>query len=138
MRPSELHRLARVLGKRATLGAMSTIACAAVLAACGGGSEDDEGSIPAQAAESIETMLDDVQEAFDAGECEAAAASAAEIQATIAGLGADVEGDLEEALVQASDNLVTLVREDCKPPEEEPPTDEVPPTGVTGEEGAVP
>ena len=45
MRPRRLHRLARVLGKRATLGAMSTIACAATLAACGE-SDDPEPSIP--------------------------------------------------------------------------------------------
>lgn len=135
MRPTGLHRLARVLGKRATLGAMSAIACAAALASCGG-SEEDEGTIPTQTGQNILTKLDDVEQQFDAGECDAAEASALQIQAAIAGLNS-VKGNLEEALVEASGNLVTLVREDCEPADEEKEPPE-PPSGATGEEGTVP
>jgi crotonobetainyl-CoA:carnitine CoA-transferase CaiB-like acyl-CoA transferase len=137
MKPRGLHRLARVLGKRATLGAMSTIACAAVLAACGEESKEDEGFIPAQTGENILLKLDEVQARFDDGKCDEAAASAAQIQAAVAGI-QTVKGDLEEALVKASDNLVTLVREDCEPAEEKIPEEEEDPTGTTGEEGVVP
>ena len=137
MRPSGLHTLARVLGKRATLGAMSTIACAIALASCGEGSDEDEGTIPEQTGDAIVQKLDVVQQQFDAGECDDAEASAAQVQAAIAGLESDVEGDLEEALVQASANLVTLVRDECEPAEEKDPPDE-PTTGATGEEGAAP
>ena len=133
MRPRGLHTLARVLGKRATLGAMSTIACAAMLAACGGSEDPDEGSIPAQTGENIITKLDEVQTQFDDGECEAAAASAAQVQAAVAGLGSNVKGDLEAALVEASSNLVSIVRDDCVPREKPPEDDD--PSGATGEEG---
>ena len=136
MRPRGLHRLARVLGKRATLGAMSTIACAIALASCGEGSDEDEGTIPKQTGDAIVAKLDVVQQQFDAGECDAAEASAAQVQAAIAGLDSNVQGDLEEALVKASANLVTLVRDECEPAEEKLPDE--PDTGASGEEGAVP
>lgn len=138
MRPTGLHRLARVLGKRATLGAMSTIACAAALAACGEGSDEDEGTIPKQTGDAIVAKLNVVQQQFDAGACDDAEASATQVQAAIAGLESNVKGDLEEALVKASANLVTLVRDECEPAEEKEPPDDEPPTGATGEEGAAP
>ena len=47
-----------------------------------------------------------------------------------------MKGELEEALVEASGNLVTLVRDDCEPAEEPPPEED--PTGATGEEGVAP
>jgi hypothetical protein len=137
MRPRRVHTLACVLGKRATLGAMSTIACAAVLASCGGDSEEDEGSIPAQTGTNILSKLDEVEAEVEEGQCDAAAATAAEIQAAIAGLGSSVKGELEETLVEASDSLVTLVRDDCVQ-EDKPPKDDEEPTGASGEEGVVP
>jgi len=141
MRPRGLHRLACVLGKRATLGAMSTIACAAVLASCGEDSSEDEGTIPAETGASIETKLDEVETQFNDGQCEEAEATATQIQAAIGALGSSVKGQLEEALVEASGNLVTLVREDCEPVDKpvDKPSDtgnDDEPSGATGPEGA--
>jgi hypothetical protein len=139
MRPRGLHRLACVLGKRATLGAMSTIACAAVLASCGEDSSEDEGSIPSETASSIQTKLDEVEAQFSDGQCEEAEATATQIQAAIGALGTNVKGQLEEALVEASGNLVTLVREDCEPVDKPSDSDEdgdEAPTGATGPDGA--
>jgi hypothetical protein len=112
---------------------MSTIVCATVLAACGGGDEVDEGTIPLQTGENIVTKLDEVQSQVDDGECDTAEATAAQIQAAIAGINT-VKGELEETLVEASGKLVTLVRDDCVPAEE--PPDET--GGATGEEGVAP
>jgi hypothetical protein len=136
MRPRRLHTLARVAGKRARLGAMCAIVCVTSLAACGGGGEDPEPTIPPQTGENIVTKLEDVQSQVDAGECATAELSALQIEAAISDLGPDVKGDLEEALVKASGNLVTLVREDCQPADEPDPQPE-PPTGPSGEEGVL-
>ena len=134
MRPRGLHRLARVLGKRATLGAMSTIACAATLAACGE-SDDPEPSIPQGAGDAIVSALDRVQDQVDAGDCDAAEATAQNVRDAIGGLPADVPDDVQQTLVQGSDNLVQQTREQCEPAEEEEPP---PDTGASGEEGVVP
>jgi hypothetical protein len=141
MRPRGLHRLAFVLGKRATLGAMSTALCAAALAACGEDTSEDEGSIPSQTGSSILSKLDEVETQVENGQCEEAEATAAQIQAAIAALGSNVKGELEETLVEASGNLVTLVRDDCEPvdqPSDGDDGDDDEPSGATGEEGATP
>ena len=129
MRPKGLHRLGAVPGIRARLGVMCAIACATSIAACGGGDEETDGTIPQTTGDAIVMKLEEVRTQFDAGDCDAAEATAEQIQGAIAGLGSNVEGELEQALVQASGNLVKLTREDC---EEPPPPD----TGATGEEGA--
>jgi hypothetical protein len=139
MKPRGLHRLACVPGKRATLGAMSTIACVATLAACGE-SDDPEPSIPQGTGNAIVGALENIEDLVEAGECEQAAASAENVRNAIGGLPADVPDDLQQALVQASDNLVSLTRDEdqCQPEEEPPPPDAEEPTGATGEEGAAP
>ena len=131
MRPRGLHTLARVLGKRATLGAMSTIACVGALAACGE-SEDPEPSIPQGTGDAILRALDEVQAFVDEGECDAAEARAQTVRNAIGDLPVDVPDDVEQTLVQASDNLVGQTRTQCEQAEE-PPEDD--PTGATGEEG---
>lgn len=134
MKPRGLHRLARVLGKRATLGAMSTIACAAALAACGEGDEP-EPSIPEGTGDQIVTSLEIVRDAVAEGKCDEAEAIALNIRNAIGELPADVPDDLEQALVRGSDNLIQQIPEQCEPVDKEPPE---PPTGATGEEGAAP
>ena len=135
MRPRGLHRLARVLGKRATLGAMSTIACAVVLAACG---EDDElePSIPADRGTEIVDALERVRDRVESGDCDGAEATAQSIRDAISALPAEVPDELQQALVQGSDNLISQTREQCEPAEEDPPPE--PETGASGEEGVVP
>ena len=135
MRPRAVHRLASVLGKRATLGAMSTIACAAVLAACG---EDDETepTIPQEAGDAIVTALDTVEERVDEGDCEGAETKAEGVRDAISALPDDVPADLQRALVQGADNLIQQTQEQCEPAEEEPPPP--PDTGATGLEGVSP
>jgi hypothetical protein len=130
-----LHRLARVLGKRATLGAMSTIACAAALAACGE-SEDPKPTISQGASDALIAALDRVQDLVDAGDCTGAEATAQNVRDAIDGLPADVPDDVEQTLVKASDNLVSQTRTQCEPADE-PPEDEDP-SGATGEEGVAP
>jgi hypothetical protein len=139
MKPRGLHRLASVLGKRATLGAMSTIACVATLAACGK-SEDPEPSIPQGTGDAIVTALDSVQDQVDAGDCDAAEATAQHVRDAIGGLPADVPDDVQQALVKGSDNLVAQTRdptqcEQAEPKEKEEPVDT---GGATGEEGVAP
>ncbi len=139
MKPRRLHRLACVPGKRATLGAMSTIACVATLAACGE-SEDPEPSIPEGTGNAIVGALEDIQGLVEAGECEQAAVTAENVRNAIGDLPAEVPDDLQQALVQASDNLVTLTRDEdqCQPKEKPPPDEEEPVEGATGEEGVAP
>jgi hypothetical protein len=114
---------------------MSTIACAATLAACGE-SEDPEPSIPKGAGDAIVSALDRVQQQVDDGDCDAAEATAQNIRDAIGGLPPDVPDDIQQTLIQASDNLVDQTRDQCEPAEE-PPEDD-PPAGATGEEGVVP
>ena len=138
MRPRGLHRLARVPGKRATLGAMSTIACVAALAACG--EEDEpEPSIPPDAGTAIVEALDRVRERVESGDCDGAEATAQSVRDAIAALPAAVPDDLQQALVQGSDNLIQRIPDQCEPAEEEPEPEPEPEIGgATGAEGAVP
>ena len=133
MTPRPPHRLAGVPGKRARLSAMSAIVCLGAVVGCGG-EEEPENSIPAEAGNAILTQLEEVRSQFEAGNCDAAEEIAVGVRDQIESLPADVPDDLEEALVQGSDNLIAQTREDCeqKEPEPEPVP---PPTGVTGEEG---
>jgi len=137
MRLKRLHRLAHVLGKRATLGAMSTIACAAALAACGE-SDDPEPSIPEPAGNAIVAALDKAQTAIEQGECDDAEAIAQNIRDAIGAHPPDVPDDIQQTLVRASDNLVAQTRDpdQCEQQDPEPPAPE-PEPGATGEEGAV-
>jgi hypothetical protein len=138
MRPRGVHTLACVLGKRATLGAMSTIACVATLAACGE-SEDPEPSIPPTLGNNIVAALDRVETFVEEGKCDEAEATAQNVRNAIGGLPADVPDDLQQTLVRASDNLVQQTQDQCEPaeePEKEPKEKE--PTGASGEEGVVP
>lgn len=131
MRPRQIHTLARVLGKRARLGAMSATACALVFAACGD-SDEPEPSIPQPAGDAIVAALDRVEERVEAGQCDAAQGTAQNIRDAIAALPAGVPEDLKQALIQGSDNLIEQTQDQCEPTE--PPEPEVP-TGATGETG---
>jgi hypothetical protein len=135
MRPRRLHRLARVLGKRATLGAMSTIACVATLAACGG--KDEEDTIPQDQGDQIVALLDQLDQRVDDGNCVAAQATALEIVRRVEALPKEVDGELRETLVTASDNLVSQSRDPDQCQEAEEPLEEEP-SGATGEGGVVP
>ena len=137
MRPRRLHTLALVLGKRAKLGAMSTIACAALLASCGE-SDDPEPSIPEVRGDEIVAALDKAQTEVEAGECDDAQATAQNIRDAIGALPPDVPDDIQQTLVRASDNLVAQTRDpdQCEQDDPEPPAPE-PEPGATGEEGAV-
>ena len=134
MRPRGLHTLARVLGKRATLGAMSTIACALAMSACGG--EDEEGTIPQDQGDQIVALLDQLDQRVDDGNCVAAQATALEIVRRVEALPEEVDGELRETLVTASGNLVTQSRDSDQCQEAEEPLEE--PSGATGEEGVAP
>jgi len=127
MTPKALHTLDRVPGIRAKLGAMLAIACAIAVSGCGNGDEE-EGSIPSDAGDAIISQLDDLDAQVEAGKCDDAEATAQGVQAAVAGL-RDLEADLEQALVRATDNLVLQTREDCEEPEPPPPRI---PTGVRG------
>jgi hypothetical protein len=116
---------------------MSAIVCLGAAVGCGGGDEAND-SIPAEAGNAILTQLEEVRSQFEAGNCEAAEEIALAVRDQIEDLPADVPDDLEEALVQGSDNLITQTREDCEQKEPEPEPEPVPPpTGVTGEDGVL-
>jgi hypothetical protein len=134
MRPRGLHRLACVLGKRATLGAMSTIACALAMSACGG--NDEEGTIPEDQGNQIVALLDQLDQRVDDGNCAGAQATAQEIVNRVEALPQAVDGELRETLVTASDNLVSQTRDPDQCQEAEDPLEE--PSGATGEEGVAP
>lgn len=129
-----MHRLACVAGKRATLGAMSTIACALALSACGG--KDEEGTIPQDQGDQIVALLDQMDQRVDDGNCVAAQATALEIVRRVQALPEEVDGELREALVTASDNLVSQSRDSDQCQEAEEPVEE--PSGATGEGGVAP
>ncbi len=135
MKPSGVHRLARVRGFRATLGAMAATTCLFVLASCG--SEDEEPTIPADQGDQILAHLDQLEERVNDGECTAAEATARSLQQAIQNLPAEVDGELRETLVRASGNLVSQTRDpdECQDAEEEPPEEPVP--GATGAEGVL-
>jgi hypothetical protein len=131
------HRLARVLGKRAILGAVAGVGCALAMNACG--SDDDQGTIPQDQGTQIIALLDQLEQRVEDGSCDAAQATATEIGNRIQALPEQVDGELRRTLVTASGRLAEQTRTQCeeepeKPEEPLPPTD---PTGVTGETGSL-
>ena len=125
------HTLARVLGKRAILGAMATAACALAVSACGG--EEEEGTIPQDQAAQIEALLNQLEQRLDEGNCKGAEDTALEITIRVEALPDQVDGELRQTLVAASSNLVDQSRTQCEEAEEPPPVDD----GATGETGSV-
>ncbi|MDQ2676646.1 MAG: hypothetical protein M3Y34_07530 [Actinomycetota bacterium] len=118
---------------------MSTIACAAVLVACGGDDEPDP-SIPEERGPEIVAALERVRERVEAGDCDGAEETAQSVRDAISALPAEVPDDLQQALVQGSDNLIQRIPDQCEPAEKdrEPEPEPEPETGATGAEGAVP
>ncbi len=100
-----------------------TVACALTLSACGG--SKDEGTIPADRGQALINKLDSVQSLVDEGRCDEAEAAAVEVAGSIGTL--PIEGDLQQALVAASDNLIKQTQDDsqCTTPD-------VGPSGETG------
>ena len=137
MKPSGVHRLARVQGFRATLGAMATLTCLFGLAACG--SEEEERTIPADQGDQILAHLDQLEERVNAGECALAEETALSLQQTIQNLPAEVDGELRETLARASGNLVSQTRDpdQCEEAEEKVKEPEEPIPGATGAEGVL-
>lgn len=126
---NSFHTLARVPGIRARFGAMAALACALALAACGG--ESDERPIPQGDGDAILAQLEEVEAQVDAGECDAAEATAGAVADAIASLPEDVDGELRQTLITASGRLLEQTRDPDQcvvPPEPEP---EPPPTGTT-------
>lgn len=118
--------LGRVPGTRAIRGALATFACAFALTACGGG--EDGGTIPAGDGEDLLAQLDRIDSLITDGECDAAQAEATDFAEQVSALSGEVEGNVRDALVDASANLAELSQDQCEPAE----------TGASGEEGAVP
>ncbi len=120
---------------RKRFGAMAVFACVIALAACGSGGDDVESTIPQDAGAEILAQLDQIEAEVEAGECEAAQATADELNTRIESLPEDdVSGELRETLLTASGRLQEQTRdpEQCEEPELPPP-----PTGATGETGVL-
>jgi hypothetical protein len=116
-RPS---RLGSMPGIRVTL---AVVACSVGLAACG--SEDDAGPIPREQGDSLLAQLDQIEQAAQAGLCEEAQATALSFAQSVNDLPSEVDGELRQALVEASANLEQLSTEQCEPV--------IGPSGGTGE-----
>ncbi|HYH61748.1 MAG TPA: hypothetical protein VD766_07770 [Solirubrobacterales bacterium] len=118
----------------ARVGAACAIALAPSLSACGG--EEDLGTIPQAEGDAVLSQLDELRGQLDAGDCDAAEATGQDIRDNIESISQDVSEELEQALVQASDNLASLTRTDCQEPEEPEEPEPPPPTG-TSDDGTV-
>jgi outer membrane biosynthesis protein TonB len=109
-----------MLGIRASYGALATLACGLVLAACG---EEDGGSIPPAKANQWISQLEEIETAVSEGDCDAAEAEAEALaQDVSSGSVSDLDPAVQDALIEATDNLTRLAQEDCEPE-----------TGATGE-----
>jgi hypothetical protein len=133
-------------GIRAFASALAAV-CAVGLPACG---SDDEGTIPQENGQAMLAQLDDVEQAVEAQDCDTARSAAVGLTDQVDALPADVDPELRDALVEASNQLVALTQdpEQCTPvetgasddlteeepdttteaPEEELPNEENPPT----------
>ena len=119
-------RLGSMPGTRAVSSALSAVACAAALAACGG--EDTEETIPADQGQVLLDRLDQVEQRVEDGDCEAASDAALEFARGVTELPAEVDDELRQRLVEASANLEGLTQDpsQCEP------------SGATGETGPLP
>ena len=113
-------------GIRATSGALAVVACATVLAACGG--EEESGPIPQESGTQLIDQLSQIEDQIGGGDCEAAQQTALAFANSVDQLPQEVDGELRERLVEASANLEALTQdpEQCMP------------TGPSGETGALP
>jgi hypothetical protein len=99
------------------------LALAAVSAALAGcGDDEDVGDpIPQAKVDRLITELDVAQQHVEEQNCEEAATAVDQAQATVDTLDEDGVGqDVQDALGDGVDNLSVLVRQECKPEEEEP------------------
>jgi len=138
-----------MLGIRASYGALATLACSLALTACG---RDDGGSIPPAKANQWIGQLEEIEAAVAEGDCDTAAAEAEALAQDVGGDSvADLDPDVRDALIESTDNLTRLARDDCEPdtgatgvtdpttteetttPPIEPPTEETPPPEETEE-----
>jgi hypothetical protein len=111
------NRLAAMPGKGARVTCASAVAaCALLLAACGG---EDEGTIPKEQGATLLAQLDAIESSVEAGDCDAAQATADEFAATVNALPGEVPQDVRGALIEASANLEELAADpaECKEPE---------------------
>jgi len=114
-------------GIRAITGALAVAACAAALAACGG--DDEAGSIPEDQGNQLLGLLDQIDSLVEEGRCDEAQAAAVEFGGQVNQLPSAVDGELRNALVEASARLETLTEDQCDEPEIGPSDDaEVVPT----------
>jgi hypothetical protein len=99
---------------KARIGAILAVAAVAVpLAACG---DDDVGDpIPNGKAAELEALLDQVRANVDQDLCDEASADAARARTTVDTLDDDgVGADVQDALGDGVDNLMSLVRTECE------------------------
>lgn len=115
-------RLGWMLGKRAKIGALATLACALSLAACGG---SDDGTIPVETGNALLDQLERIDAAVKDGDCDLAQEESVAFAEAVNELGDEVDPQVREGLVEAGNNLSTLSREQCEPAD----------TGATGETG---
>ncbi len=94
--------------RRVLIGAALTTACLA-LSACG----SSDGEIPTAGAKRMLAALEASQSAFDSRDCSAAEEATAVLAAEIAGLDADSDGALRNALNEGTENLSRLIEETC-------------------------
>ena len=121
MSPRALSRLAAMPGLRAMLCAPATFACAAVFAACGGDGEV-EGEIPSAKGNQWIGQLETIDQAIADGDCVTAQDTAVALAEDVSSESVqDLDTELRSTLVEATNNLVNLTREECVP------------TGTTGE-----
>ena len=130
-----VSRLARVLRTGRIALALALAAGAMGLAACG---DDEDGTIPPEAADALLSEVDTLQQNVEADQCSNAAASVLRLREQVDLLPKEVGEPTKDDLRDLIDNLQTLVSEQCEETEEPQETTTTPPTGATGEDGSVP
>jgi hypothetical protein len=102
---------------RTILIVISLLVGALALAGCGG-DDEPEPSIPLDNASTLVSTLQEIQDNVDVGSCIVAEGKVQEFQDELDALPPGVDEQVIEALERGSQNLITLIEEDCDQPEE--------------------
>jgi len=113
---------------RSTLAAAALVLGAALLGACGGNSSSSE--LTSTTASSLQSKLDQVEQAVDSRDCSGAAQQVAALRQQVESLPSRVDADLRDALDSSARRLETLVADQCQA---ETTTDQ-PTVGTTSED----
>jgi outer membrane murein-binding lipoprotein Lpp len=114
---------------RSTLIAVALVPAALLLGGCGS-NDNSKQELTSATASSLQSKLDQVQQAVDGRDCSGAAQEVAALRRQVQGLPSRVDGKLRDALDSSARRLETLVADQCQA---DTTTTDQPAVGTTSE-----